>query len=472
MISITDAILRTDFYAFFSTAFPLVAQSETFQPNWHIEAMAYALQRVARGEIKRLIITQPPRSLKSLLSSVTFPAFMLGQDPTCCIICVSYSESLARKHANESRALMRSDLYRRLFCGTRISSAKDTELEVATTARGFRLATSVGGTLTGRGGSLVIIDDPLKPQDAHSEGAREALKQWYSNTLLTRLDSKTEDALIVVMQRLHVDDLVGHLLEQEGWTHLCLPAIAETETRIHLGQDRVHLRRVGDVLHPEREPLSILEEQRLSMGCIDFSAQYQQEPVPAGGNLVRWSWFQFYKDPPGWQPGDKVIVSWDTAMSGKNLSDYSACVVLQVRGETVYVLDVVRERLDYPDLRSRVIDLHRQWSHRANSYALLIENKGSGMSLIQDLRRRERIYAVAVEPVGDKIMRMNAQTARIEAGSVHLPIRAAWLDAFRSEILAFPAGRYDDQVDALSQGLNRAFSRPVQVVVKHAIGLY
>ena len=401
---LTDAARRTDFYSFLGAAFPLVSQSATFLPNWHIEAMAYALQRVARGENKRLIITLPPRSSKSLCASIALPAFIHGHDPTRCMICVSYSELLARKHANDYRALMRSNLYRRLFPGTRISDSKDTELEVATTEGGFRLATSVGGTLTGRGGSLIIIDDPLKSQDAHSESAREALKQWYANTLLTRLDNKTEDAIIVVMQRLHMDDLVGHLLEQGGWTHLNLPAIAETKARIQLGPGRFHLRRIGDVLHPEREPRSVLDELRLSMGSADFNAQYQQQPVPPGGELIKWSWFPFYNDPPGWQPGDRIIVSWDTAMTAKDLSDYSACVVLQVRGETVYVLDVAREQLEYPDLRRRVIDLHLRWRHRANDYALLIENKGSGMSLIQDLKQ-EHVRAIAVDPVGDKIMR-------------------------------------------------------------------
>ena len=155
-----------------------------------------------------------------------------GHNPRQRIICVSYSAELARKHANDCRAVMRSTLYGRLFPNTRISPAKDTELEFATTLGGNRLATSVGGTLTGRGGNLIIIDDPLKPQDASSQAARESTNQWYANTLLTRLDNKTQDAIVVVMQRLHLDDLVGHLLDQDGWTHLCLPAIAEYEQRI------------------------------------------------------------------------------------------------------------------------------------------------------------------------------------------------------------------------------------------------
>jgi len=212
--NLIDAISRVDFYSFVQRIFPIVSAGSPFLPNWHVEAITYALTRIMRGDIKRLIITVPPRSLKSICATVALPAFVLGQDPTRRIIGVSYSEGLARKHANDFRAVIRSPLYRRLFPVTRISAAKNTELEVMTTARGFRYATSVGGTLTGRGGNLLILDDPLNALDAHSERARESLKQWYANTLLSRLDNKADDAIIVVTQRLHVDDLVGHLLEQ------------------------------------------------------------------------------------------------------------------------------------------------------------------------------------------------------------------------------------------------------------------
>jgi predicted phage terminase large subunit-like protein len=467
------AILRSDLYSFIQAVFPVVSPGASFAPNWHIEAIAFALTRVLEGEIKRLIITVPPRSLKSICASVAFPAYILGLDPQRKIICVSYSEGLARKHANDCRALMRSNLYSRLFPNTRISPVKDTELEFACTLGGSRLATSVGGTLTGRGGNFVIIDDPMKPQDACSEAARENTKQWYSNTLLTRLDDKTKDAIVVVMQRLHLDDLVGHLLEQGGWTHLNLPAIAESELRVPLSPVRHHLRRPGELLHPAREPRKILDEFKSSMGSLDFAAQYQQEPVAEGGNLIKWDWFRFYDKPPARQLGDRIILSWDTAQSAKELASYSACVVVQIRGETVWVLDVLRDRLEYPDLRRKVIELHRRWRQATNNYSLLIENKGSGMSLIQDLTK-EHIHAIAVEPEGDKTMRMNAQTARIEAGSVLLPGQAPWLDEFRREIMAFPAGRYSDQVDALSQALNRAFNnkRRGEVSVSFARGLY
>src|SRR5262245_3511158 len=450
--------LRDDFYSFVQASFPIVTPGASFSPNWHIEAMAYALSRVLNGEIKRLIITVPPRNLKSICSSVAFPAYVLGHDPTRQIICVSYAEGLARKHANDCRALMRSPLYRRLFPKTRISSAKDTELEFETTLGGGRLSTSVGGTLTGRGGNIIIIDDAMKPQDAYSEAARESIKHWYSNTLLSRLDDKTKDAIVVVMQRLHLDDLVGHLLKQEGWTHLNLPAIAMSEQCIQLGPDRYHLRAMGELLHPEREPQKILDEFKQSMGSMDFGAQYQQEPVAEGGNRIKWDWFKTYDQAPFKEIDDRIIVSWDTALSAKDLASFSACVVLQVRDETAWVLDVIRERLEYPDLKRKVIELHRLWRKRTNCYELVIEDKGSGMSLIQDLKR-EGISAVKMKPEGDKIMRMNAQTARIEAGNIFLPARASWLEEFGHELRAFPAGRYTDQVDAFSQALNRAFNR-------------
>ena len=469
--NLIDTISRVDLYSFAQRIFPIVSPGSPFLPNWHVEAIAHALARVMRGEIKRLIITVPPRSLKSICTSVAFPAFLLGHDPTRRIICVSYSENLARKHANDFRAVMRSPLYKRLFPGTRISAAKDTELQVMTTARGFRYATSVGGTLTGRGGNLLILDDPLNALEAGSERARDTLKQWYANTLLSRLDNKAEDAIVLVTQRLHVDDLVGHLLEQGGWPELSLPAIAEIEQVVPLGPERLHHRKVGELLHPEREPRSVLEEFKRSMGSAEFAAQFQQQPVPPGGNLIKWAWFSTYDKPPIRDVGDHTIVSWDTAMTAGELSDYSACVVLHLKGENAFILDVVCERLDYPDLRRKIIDQHRRWRNYTNSYALLIEDKGSGMSLIQDLKG-EGIRAIAVKPTQEKVMRMNAHTARIEAGCVHLPRLASWLDNFRKELMAFPACRYDDQVDAFSQALDRAFLRRPTMQIYGVPGMY
>jgi predicted phage terminase large subunit-like protein len=360
---------------------------------------------------------------------------------------VSYSQELAVKHANDCRTVMNSPWYRRAFPHTRIDPGKNTETEFMTTQRGFRLSTSVGGTLTGRGGDLIIIDDPIKPADAMSDTTRQRLIDWYGTTLLSRLDDKENGAIVLVMQRLHVGDLAGHLLEGGGWLHLNLPAIAEIEQSVEIGPGRFHTRKVGDLLHPARESRQTLDAMKIAMGSATFSAQYQQSPIPPGGNMIAWNWFRWF-EPNGEVEVDDVVISWDTAMKATELADYSVGTVWGRKGDLYYLVDLIRVRLDYPALRRKIIEVYDQW-HRPT---ILIEDAGSGTSLLQDLYE-QNIPAVGIKPEGDKVMRMSAQTAKIEAGAVHLPRNAPWLDDLRSEVLAFPNGIHDDQVDSISQAL-------------------
>ena len=235
---ILEALLRNDFRAFVHKAFATLTPGQTYVRTWHVDAIAWQLERVRRGEVRRLIINMPPRSLKSIAASVAFPAFVLGHDPSRRIICVSYSGDLAKKHSNDFRAVLESPWYRSAFPNTRIGPFKNTETEIELTARGFRLATSVGGTLTGRGGDIIVIDDPLKPDDAMSETKRSAANQWFTNTLLSRLDDKRTGAIVVVMQRVHIDDLTGFLLDQsDEWEVLSLPAIADSDEVIPLSAE-------------------------------------------------------------------------------------------------------------------------------------------------------------------------------------------------------------------------------------------
>lgn len=465
-------LLRNDFSFFAQKVFQTVSPSSGYLHNWHIDAIAHHLQLVMQGEITRLIITVPPRYMKSILASVALPAFVLGHDPAAQVISVTYAQELSTKHGNDTRNAMLEKWYRDLFPGTRIE--KSTEVELTTTKRGFRLATSVGGVLTGRGGDLIIIDDPVKPQDAMSEVARAKARDWLENTLFTRLNDKVHGNIIVVMQRLHEDDPVGHLLEKGGWTHLNLPAIADERSEILIGPGRYYIRRAGELLHPEREPEFALERMKIDLGSAMFSAQYQQAPVPPEGNLIHWDWFKYYEGNPPFprKAGDTIFVSWDTAMKANDLADYSVGTVWHVRNgmRDIHLMDVVRERLDFPTLRQRVTALHTKW----NADFTLIEDKGSGTALIQDLRsQRGRISVRKSEPIGDKVMRMATASPLIEEGRVYLPRTARWLDAFRSEIMAFPRGRHDDQVDSLSQALEyvRTWSRRRPVVVA-AKGLY
>lgn len=449
-LALVDAMLRQDLAAFVQRCFLTVVPGQIFLPNWHVEAICHQLERVWRGDIRRLIITLPPRNLKSICASVAFPAFVLGHDPTQRIVCLSYSYELAAKHARDSRITMECDWYKRIFPHARIDQRRNSVTEFEMTARGGRLTTSVGGTLTGRGGNLIIIDDPMKPADAMSDTARASNAEWYDSTLSSRLDSKTEDAIVIIMQRLHMDDLVGHVLEKSGsWTHLNLPAIAESPQEIELGSGATHKREIGDVLHPDRESISVLNDLKVDLGSQSFSAQYQQAPVPAGGAMVKRHWFRSYACAPHRQSGDRIVQSWDTASKANDKNDYSVGTAWLIRGSDYFLVDVRRKRLEFPDLR-REIDSYAQ-VHKTKT--VLIEDAGSGTGLIQELRREGKIRPIAIRPERDKITRLEAQSAAIEAGHVLLPRSAPWLDEFLLEVLAFPHGRFDDQVDSLSQFL-------------------
>jgi predicted phage terminase large subunit-like protein len=450
-----QALLRQDLYRFVMKAFATVSPGEPFLPNWHLMAICYHLELVRQGKIKRLRIEVPPRSLKSVCASVAFPAFFLGHDPTAKIITASYSADLAAKHAGDCRAVMQAQWYRELFPNTRISPAKNQEANYETTARGYRYATSVGGTLTGRGGNLIIIDDPLKPEDAMSQTKREAVNGWYSRTLLSRLNNKANDAIIIVQQRLHMDDLAGYVDGLDDWVTLRLPAIAEEDAQVPIGRGKVHERKAGDILHPARETLAILEGLKLALGSTIFSAQYQQCPVPPDGEVVKWAWFKRYAAPPP-QHAMTICQSWDTASKADEQHDFSVCTTWGVAGGDLYLLDVDRARRDFPSLKRRIVELAIQW----NARNIIIEDKGSGTSLIQQLRTEHHgiPYPTAFLPRDDKITRLHAQSARIEAGHVWLPERAPWLEDLRAEIASFPHGRHDDQVDSISQFLSWHFS--------------
>ena len=464
-----DLKTRNDLKTFIHRTFKTVAPGQTYYGNWHIDAMAYLLECCATGNIKRLLITLPPRHLKSICASVAFPAWLLGHDPSKRIICASYTADLASKHAGDCRAVMEADWYRRIFLYTRIRRDKNAEMDFKTTHHGYRYATSVGGTLTGRGGNILIIDDPLKSDDALSDAKRSAVNEWYDGTLYSRLDDRRKDVIIVIMQRLHLEDLAGHILQQEPWAHLNLPAIAEIDEQIAIGPDKTYYRKVGDLLDPIREPQEVLDRLKLTLRSFKFSAQYQQRPVPVEGEIIKWPWFRYNDALPSPESGDQIVQSWDTAYKADELSDYSVCTTWLVRGNEYNLLHILREKLLYPDLKKRVIAHARNY----NTDVMLVENKGSGMALVDDLRRESAEsmpIPIAVDPESDKVTRMATQAAKIEAGQVFLPRSAAWLDEFKSELLQFPHGRHDDQVDSLSQFLAWVGRRSSSALISWDVG--
>jgi predicted phage terminase large subunit-like protein len=447
---ILEALLRTDFRAFLHKVFTTLSPSQPFVKSWYIDAIAWRLERIRRGESRRLIINMPPRSLKSIAASVALPAYVLGLDPARRIICVSYSGELAKKHSNDFRAVLESSWYGSTFADARIGPFKNSESEIELTARGFRLATSVGGTLTGRGGDIIIIDDPIKPDDALSEARRSAANQWFTNTLLSRLDNKRTGAIVVVMQRVHIDDLTGFLLAQsDEWEVLTLPAIAEADQIIPTWDGSSYCRKTDEVLSPEREPRDVLDALKLQIGSDAFYAQYQQMPAPPGGAMVKRHWITRYKDLPPASERLLVLQSWDTASKGGPENDYSVCTTwIVTRQGKWYLIDVWRGRVNYPLLKSRVQTLAHEWGARR----VLVEDTGAGTSLVQELQIQVS-GIIAVKPEGDKASRMAVASAKFEAGQALLPERAPWLADLEAELFVFPGSRHDDQCDSISQAL-------------------
>jgi predicted phage terminase large subunit-like protein len=442
--AVLQALIARDLMAFTEFAFSVVRPGVPFKRHWHLTAVAYKLSQVADGVVKRLIITMPPRSLKSLCASVALPAWYLGRFPWERVVVVSYSDLLARNHSTDFRQLINHPIYQAAFPAMRL--ARESDREILTTARGKRIATSIEGTLTGLGGNLIIVDDPLKPGDAMSEAVRTRVNDWYGSTLLSRGDDKTTTRIVIVMQRVHQYDLAGYLQEKGGFEILNLPAIAQEPATYELGGGRYYNRDYGELLHPEQEPAHVLIELKREMGPIAFSAQYQQRPIPAGGTIIRRKWLVYYDD-IRWQPGDRMVMSWDIALSEMESGDYSAGVVLLIRNEVFFVLEVVRGRFAFDMLKRKITQVKEKY-HRAT---LLIEESPISLGLIQSLRERS-INVTAYKPDKDKCARLIAQTDLFAGGSVRLPRRAGWLPDLEAELLAFPGG-HDDQVDALTQGL-------------------
>jgi hypothetical protein len=320
-----QALLARDLMAFTEFAFGIVRPGVQLKRSWHLDALTYKLSQVAKGYIRRLLVTLPPRSLKSLCASVALPAWFLGHYSWERVVVVSYSDFLSRHHANDFRRVVNHPLYQATFPAMRLD--RDTDREITTTERGKRIATSIDGTLTGLGGNLIIVDDPIKLGDAMSDAVRERVIEWYRVTLLSRGDDKTATRIVLVMQRVHQSDLIGYLQEQGGFDILNLPAIAPRSQTYELGNGRTYTRQQGELLHPAHEPVEALIELKREMGLIAFSAQYQQSPIPPGGTIIKRKWLTTYDGRDiAWQTGDRIVMSWDIALSEMETGDYSACV--------------------------------------------------------------------------------------------------------------------------------------------------
>ncbi|WP_411339442.1 hypothetical protein V6U71_16350 [Sphingopyxis sp. J-6] len=308
---LVDGLCRQDFRSFAIRAFPVV-EPKMLDPARHIDIICHLMQTIFEGGVSRALVCIPPRYLKTYLISIAYTAWLLGKNPAARIICVSYGAQLTEKFSADTLRLMRSSWYRRTFPGTILDPKKQSLTEIGTTAGGYRFATSIGATLTGRGADIIIIDDPLKANEAHSPTARENCIEWFNSTVHTRFDDPKKGKIIVVAQRLHAEDLPGHLLETGGWETLILPAINPKDQvyPIVAGGQKA-LFKTGRILPPSRHDAAYLAQLKKEMGEHDFEAQFNQCPIPPGGAIFKNIWVKRYDKRPGPEKVEAVIQSWD-----------------------------------------------------------------------------------------------------------------------------------------------------------------
>lgn len=454
------ALAERSFADFVRQAWAVLEPKTPFLDNWHIDLLAEYLEAVADGDVTRLIINVPPRSGKSLLATVFLPCWVWLRNPAERFMFASYSASLSTKHSVDRRALIQSLWYQRRWSEVvKLAGDSNLKTEFSNTARGHQIATSVGASATGRGGNFLLADDLINPEQANSDLERKGAIRWFDETYSTRLDDKRAGRIVVIEQRTHAADLTAHLLEQGGWTLVSLPALARQRTVITFPRSRREvIREEGDPLWPAREGRAELEAAKLRLGSFGFESQYMQAPVNREGNLIKAEWLTAtYRADAQPTKFDSIVISLDTAFKTGISNDYSAIVVIgtlrAARGGFApghYVLDAWRGRVQFGELKRKVVAFYETW----RSNAVLVEDAASGQSLIQELRSGTTLPIKSIRPDCDKYSRAVAVCPTLEVRRLILPDVAWWRDDFVAELTSFPAGAFDDWVDAVVQALN------------------
>lgn len=480
--------LTEDFGLFIREAWPIVEPATDFVHGWHIDVVAEHLTAVSNGELKRLIINVPPRTMKSLETSVFWPAWEWMESPHLRWLFASYAGALSVRDSLKMRRLVESKggkeegtIFERIgYQGAlallhddpwKLQGDQNAKTKYDTTATGFRLATSVGAMVTGEGGDRVVVDDPINPEQARSDVERETANRWWDETMTTRFNNDAA-AGVIVMQRLHEDDLTGHLIEQGGWHHLCLPAEYErkhpfvypktikTDAGTTIAGDPREVD--GQLLEPVRLSAERLTELRRGLGSYGFAGQMQQRPAPEGGGMFKAEWWKRYEPdqiPHVWQ---NVVASWDMRFSDSQSAQSSFVVgqVWGINGVQRYLLGQIRAKLSFTD-SVKAVQAMANWMPDARSK--LIEKKANGAAVIDTLSATVS-GMIPIEPEGGKEVRAAACEPLVEAGNVFLPAgqfipapagyEPTPVDEFIGEHSAFPNGQNDDQVDAMTQVLN------------------
>lgn len=417
-----------------------------YKPLQHTQYLAERLQAIADGEQKHIIVEMPPRHSKSMTITETFPSYFIGRNPNKHVIATAYSEGLARKFGRLNRNKLvefGADIF-----DIRMANDNSTATNWSVgDYTGGMVATGIGGSITGEGADLLIIDDPIKNNaEAQSETIRNKIWDEWETTLSTRLHKGA--SVIVVMTRWHEDDIVGRLLERSPyeWERIRMPAIAEDEDDL-LGRE------VGEPLSAELgfdEHWAELKKQEV--GSKTWNSLYQQRPSASEGNIFKREWWQFYERAP--RKFDRMIISWDLTFKGNDSNDYVVGQVWIKKGADKYLIEQIRGQMDFPETLQAVKNLARKYPQAKE---ILIEDKANGPAVISSIKR-EVSGIIPITPRGSKVARAQAITPQIESGNVFLPRNRTFVDDFIEECASFPTGAHDDIVDSLSQALDRLAS--------------
>jgi predicted phage terminase large subunit-like protein len=426
-----------------------------FVQGWHIDAIADHLTAVTTGQIRNLLINVPPRHSKSTIVSVMWPAWEWITHPERRWLFASYAESLAVRDNVRCRRLIGSAWYQANW-GDRfqLTGDQNTKGRFENDRGGHRVALGAGGSATGEGGDRLIVDDAHNIATVESPEVRRGVLDWFDVVWSTRRNDPKTTARVIIMQRSHCDDLAGHVLEQGGWEHLCIPAEYEGDRRTTSIGWSDPRQAEGELLWPARFGPTEIADVKRQLGSFAYAGQYQQRPVPAGGGVWKRDWFRFYRRadlPPKF---DMVVASWDCAFRDVKTSDFVAGQLWGRKAADFYLLDQVHGRFDFPATLQKVRDLNARARWPVN--ATLVEAAANGVAVIQTLQR-EIPGLIPISPQGGKESRAAAIAPMIEAGNVLLPMseEEPWVLDMLLEFVTFPAAKHDDRVDAASQALLR-----------------
>ena len=444
-----ETALRGSFYDFVRLAWPEVYPSSPFRDNWHIPLICEHYEAALRGEIRELVINLPPGGSKSSLTCVMLNAWDWVRHPQRSYIYAAYGQHLVRRDAYAFRQMIQSDWWRKRF-GDRFAIPTVPAVDnIKNDKGGFRFGTTPGGEVTGWHANVQVIDDPNKPEDLTKAGM-DAVRLWKQRTLASRWRRPPElNALILIMQRLHCDDL-SQLLIDQGAVHLCFPAEFDPTRRTVTKWGEDPRREAGELMDPVRLPASMIARLRKDLG-LHASAQLDQAPVPEGGAVFKKEWLKYWDVPP--PQLDQTIISWDCAYKDEQHADYVAGQVWGRCGGQFYLLEQTYGHLSFSATLKAIVGLREKYSGAIT----LIEEKANGPAIVQTLQAKVP-GIVAVDPRGGKFSRAASCTGYFEAGDIFLPNPGnpgfSWvMSSYVPELLSFPRARHDDQVDATTQAI-------------------